>query len=42
MVRVYGLDLQEKIELASGRVTRGRTDLECRQYLHLEACPDAG
>ena len=33
------LPIDELVELARGRVTRGLTDDECRQYLHLEHCP---
>ncbi|MGH2655195.1 MAG: BTAD domain-containing putative transcriptional regulator [Actinomycetota bacterium] len=40
-VRVYLLRLNELMELARERVTRGFTDDECRQYLHLERCPSA-
>jgi WD40 repeat protein/DNA-binding SARP family transcriptional activator/tRNA A-37 threonylcarbamoyl transferase component Bud32 len=34
------LPLEELIETAQSRVTRSLTDDECRQYLHLDACPD--
>jgi WD40 repeat protein len=40
VVRVLTLSLEETIELAKSRVTRQLSDEECRQYLHLEACPD--
>jgi WD40 repeat protein len=40
-VRVYALDIDDLIGLARDRVTRGFTDQECRQYLHLERCPEA-
>jgi WD40 repeat protein len=40
VVRVWTLDLDELIRIAEGEVTRGLTDDECRQYLHLpEGCP---
>jgi WD40 repeat protein len=39
VVRVWALDLDDLIEIAHDRLTRGLTDLECRQYLHLETCP---
>src|SRR5918996_1232390 len=40
-VRVWALDLDDLIEIAQGRVTRALTDEECRQYLHVEVCPQA-
>jgi WD40 repeat protein len=33
-VRVWALDLDDLIEIARAKVTRGLTDDECRQYLH--------
>jgi len=39
IARVFTLDLADLIKLAQSRVTRSLTDEECRQYLHLEACP---
>jgi WD40 repeat protein/DNA-binding SARP family transcriptional activator len=33
------LSIDELVEVARERVTRGLTDDECRQYLHLERCP---
>ena len=39
IARVWELDLDDLIAIAEGEVTRGFTDDECRQYLHLEACP---
>jgi WD40 repeat protein len=38
-VRVYALAIDDLIRLARERVTRGFTDQECRQYLHLDRCP---
>jgi WD40 repeat protein len=38
-VRVWALDLDDLLEIALQQVTRSLTDEECRQYLHLEACP---
>jgi WD40 repeat protein len=38
ILRVYVLPIDELVRLARGRVTRGFTDRECRQYLHLAAC----
>lgn len=40
-VRVYLLRLGELMDLAQDRLTRSFTQDECRQYLHLERCPDA-
>jgi WD40 repeat protein len=37
--RVYAVQLEALISLARSRLTRSLTDEECRQYLHLEACP---
>ena len=34
-------DLDDLIAIANERLTRGFTDDECRQYLHLERCPAA-
>jgi WD40 repeat protein len=39
-VRVYLLSIEELIALAHSRVTRGLTDEECQQYLHVEGCPE--
>jgi WD40 repeat protein/DNA-binding SARP family transcriptional activator len=36
---IHLLPVDELIEVARGRMTRGLTDDECRQYLHLERCP---
>ncbi len=41
IARVWALDLDDLIAIANDRLTRGFTDDECRQYLHLERCPDA-
>jgi WD40 repeat protein len=38
--RIWLLDQEELIALAQSRVTRSLTDEECRQYLHLETCPE--
>jgi WD40 repeat protein len=38
ILRVYVLPIDELIQLARARVTRGFTERECRQYLHLAAC----
>jgi WD40 repeat protein/class 3 adenylate cyclase len=39
LVRVWELDLDGLIEIARRNVTRGLSDDECRQYLHVESCP---
>jgi len=38
-VRVWALDIDVLLEIARQKVTRSLTDEECRQYLHVEACP---
>ena len=38
-VRVYLLRLDDLMRAAAERVSRGFTEVECRQYLHLEVCP---
>ena len=38
-VRVWALDLDDLLEIARQQITRTLTNEECRQYLHLEACP---
>jgi WD40 repeat protein/DNA-binding SARP family transcriptional activator len=40
-VRVWALDLDELVEVAESGLTRSLTDEECRQYLHVERCPQA-
>jgi WD40 repeat protein len=40
-VRIHTLDLDELIELAHERLTRGLTEEECRQFLHVETCPES-
>ena len=39
LVRVWTLDLDDLIRIADQKLTRGLSDDECRQYLHLESCP---
>jgi WD40 repeat protein len=41
IVRVYALDLDDLLQIARQNVTRSLTDDECRQFLHLEACPNS-
>lgn len=38
-VRVWALDLDDLIDIANGKLTRGLTPEECRQYLHMRPCP---
>jgi len=38
-VRVWVLAIEDLMELARERVTRGLTDQECREFLHLDRCP---
>jgi WD40 repeat protein len=38
--RVWVLDIDRLLEVARQNVTRSLTDAECRQYLHLETCPN--
>jgi WD40 repeat protein len=40
-VRVWALDLNDLIQIARAELTRGFTEAECRQYLHVDACPQA-
>ena len=40
-VRVWALDLDDLLALAEREVTRSLTDVECRQFLPLERCPEA-
>ncbi len=39
VLRLWVLGLDELIEIARGKLTRSLDDDECRQWLHLEACP---
>jgi WD40 repeat protein/DNA-binding SARP family transcriptional activator len=41
VVRVWALELGDLVAIAHQRLTRGFTEHECRQYLHLAACPPA-
>jgi WD40 repeat protein len=40
-VRIWALDVDDLLEIAHRKLTRTWTDDECRQFLHLEACPTA-
>ena len=39
MIGVHAIALNDAIEIARARVTRGLIDEECQQYLHLSSCP---
>jgi WD40 repeat protein len=39
--RVWALEVDDLVEMASRHVSRSLTEAECRQFLHLEACPEA-
>jgi WD40 repeat protein len=39
MIGVHAIALNDAIEIARARVTRGLIDEECQQYLHLPSCP---
>jgi WD40 repeat protein len=38
-VHIWALDLDDLVEIAKRELTRGLTDEECRQYLHVSSCP---
>jgi WD40 repeat protein len=38
-IRLYAMRLEELMAIATSRLTRWWTPEECRQYLHVEACP---
>jgi WD40 repeat protein len=40
-VSVFALGIDDLMDLARNRLTRGFTGAECRQYLHLDRCPIA-
>ncbi|MEE9216242.1 MAG: WD40 repeat domain-containing protein, partial [Anaerolineales bacterium] len=40
LIRVFVASLEELMDLARSRLSRGLTGDECRQYLHLTACPE--
>ena len=39
IAHVWALDLDDLIAIATDRLTRSLSDDECRQYLHVERCP---
>jgi WD40 repeat protein len=38
-IRPYVLDVDELMTMAQSHVSRSLTNEECRQYLHMDACP---
>jgi dipeptidyl aminopeptidase/acylaminoacyl peptidase len=40
-VRIWALDIDDLLEIARREVTRPLTDEECRQYLHVDRCPQS-
>jgi WD40 repeat protein len=40
-VRVWALDIDDLLEIARREAGRSLTDDECRQYLHVDRCPQA-
>ena len=38
-IRTYALQMDELIALASARLTRALTDVECQKFLHVATCP---
>ena len=41
IARVWTLDLDELVDIARDRVTRGLTTVECERYLHVDTCPQS-
>jgi WD40 repeat protein/DNA-binding SARP family transcriptional activator len=39
-VRIWAMDIDDLLRIARENVTRSLTEEECRQYLHLQACPN--
>ncbi len=39
-LRVFTLEVDELVALARSRLSRDLTEVECRQYLHVDRCPD--
>ena len=39
-VRVWALDLDDLVDIAERELTRDLTDAECRQYMHVDRCPE--
>ena len=40
-VRIWALDIDDLLQIAQQNVKRSLTDEECRQYLHVDRCPQA-
>jgi WD40 repeat protein len=40
-VQIWALDIDDLLQIARQNVTRSLTDEECRQYLHVDRCPQA-
>jgi WD40 repeat protein len=40
-VRIWALDIDDLLEIARGEAGRSLTDEECRQFLHVDTCPQA-
>jgi WD40 repeat protein/DNA-binding SARP family transcriptional activator len=40
-VRIWALDIDDLLTIARREAGRGITDAECRQYLHVDRCPQA-
>ena len=41
ITRIWTLDLDELVDIARDRVTRGLTTVECERYLHVDTCPQS-
>lgn len=39
VARVWALDVDDLISIAEDKLTRGFTEAECREYLHVHTCP---
>jgi WD40 repeat protein len=40
-IRVWALDIEDLLDIAANELTRSLSDAECREFLHLTACPQA-
>jgi WD40 repeat protein len=41
ITRIWTLDLDDLMDIARDRVTRGLTSVECERYLHVGTCPES-
>ena len=41
ITRIWTLDLDELVDIARARLTRGLTSVECKRYLHMDTCPQS-